>query len=166
MTDENKIRVEKIGSGNWYWSFVSEAKKEKEKALTSARAQWEKVNKVVQELTEKVEAAKQEREDDEDAVEGESREDLELMKAQLEREIMALRKELASYSESDPVELERRKAEAERLKMLAMRWTDDVCSMEGYFLNAGMSREQLKAIKEAEYGDEYDEEDECLREIC
>lgn len=24
LTDENKVKVEKIGSGNWYWSWAGE----------------------------------------------------------------------------------------------------------------------------------------------
>lgn len=28
LTDENKMRVEKIGSGNWYWCWAGEEAKE------------------------------------------------------------------------------------------------------------------------------------------
>ncbi|EHL00360.1 putative Meiotic coiled-coil protein 7 [Glarea lozoyensis 74030] len=33
LSDENLIRVEKIGSGNWYWCFVSEERKRREGVL-------------------------------------------------------------------------------------------------------------------------------------
>ena len=29
LTDENKVRVEKIGSGNWYWCWAGEEAREK-----------------------------------------------------------------------------------------------------------------------------------------
>ena len=33
LTDENKIKVEKIGSGNWYWCWAGEEMEEKQKIL-------------------------------------------------------------------------------------------------------------------------------------
>ncbi len=30
LVDDNKVRVEKIGSGNWYWCFRGDEKKLKE----------------------------------------------------------------------------------------------------------------------------------------
>lgn len=38
LVDDNKIRVEKIGSGNWYWCFMGDEKKKKEGELRG----WEK----------------------------------------------------------------------------------------------------------------------------
>ncbi len=39
LQDENQIRVEKIGSGNWYWSFKSDAKKVKENTIDTLKAE-------------------------------------------------------------------------------------------------------------------------------
>ena len=33
LTDESKVKVEKIGSGNWYWCFAGEEMEEKQKVL-------------------------------------------------------------------------------------------------------------------------------------
>lgn len=57
LQDENMIRVEKIGSGNWYWSFPSDAKKAKEAALETAQDEYNKANATVVELQAKVDGA-------------------------------------------------------------------------------------------------------------
>jgi len=38
LVDENKIRVEKIGSGNWYWCFRGDEKRQKEVELEKWKA--------------------------------------------------------------------------------------------------------------------------------
>jgi len=57
LSDDNKIRVEKIGSGNWYWSFPSDEKKAKDAALVKAREENSKAHAATAELQCKVEAA-------------------------------------------------------------------------------------------------------------
>jgi hypothetical protein len=57
LADDNKIRVEKIGSGNWYWSFLSDEKKAKDAALEKAHEEFQKINTTVTELQAKVDEA-------------------------------------------------------------------------------------------------------------
>lgn len=66
LADDNKIRVEKIGSGNWYWSFPSDEKKAKDAALEKAQAEFDKINATVTELQSKVDEAGAARAEDED----------------------------------------------------------------------------------------------------
>jgi hypothetical protein len=66
LADDNKIRVEKIGSGNWYWSFLSDEKKTKEAALEKAQEENNRANATVAELQVKVDEAGAARADDED----------------------------------------------------------------------------------------------------
>jgi hypothetical protein len=66
LADDNKIRVEKIGSGNWYWSFPSDEKKTKEAALEKAQEENNRANATVAELQAKVDEAGAARADDED----------------------------------------------------------------------------------------------------
>jgi hypothetical protein len=66
LSDENKIRVEKIGSGNWYWSFPSDDKKSKEAALEKAQEEYNKANAIATELQAKVDDAGAARGEDED----------------------------------------------------------------------------------------------------
>lgn len=50
LQDDGLIQSEKIGNGNWYWSFPSEAKKIKEEALAKAQAQHDEASATSTEL--------------------------------------------------------------------------------------------------------------------
>lgn len=66
LTDDSLVHTEKIGSGNWYWSFPSEAKKEKEKSLAVAQEAYDKASATVSELQAKVDRAGAAQAEDED----------------------------------------------------------------------------------------------------
>jgi hypothetical protein len=70
LSDDNKIRVEKIGSGNWYWSFPSDDKKSKELALEKAQDEYTKASAVVADLQARVDEAGAAREEDEELLLG------------------------------------------------------------------------------------------------
>jgi hypothetical protein len=57
LQDDELISSEKIGSGNWYWSFPSEAKKIKEKSLAKAQGDFDRANATAAELQMKVDQA-------------------------------------------------------------------------------------------------------------
>lgn len=169
MADENMIRVEKIGSGNWYWSFLSDEKIKKEQALAKAEAEKGKAQATVEELKQKVEEAAAEREDDEDEMmmePGGDRVSMMTLHSELGNALDALRTELAGYSDNDPVEVELRKAMIVEEKRRVDVLTDVICSMEGWFKQRmGGDKGQFMAIKQMWYGDEFDEEAGGLREI-
>ena len=57
LVDDSLLRVEKIGSGNWYWAFVGDERKRLVgvmKGLGDEREGWERVVKGLKELVEKV----------------------------------------------------------------------------------------------------------------
>ena len=66
LSDDGKIRVEKIGSGNWYWSFPSDEKKAKEMALEKAQEEHCKADNMATELETKVAEAGAARGEDEE----------------------------------------------------------------------------------------------------
>ncbi|KAI9700561.1 MAG: hypothetical protein M1820_006715 [Bogoriella megaspora] len=174
LQDENKIHVEKIGSGNWYWSFAGEEKANKSKILEATRAENEKVKKVVEDLKKRVDEMEKERADEsgenEEMVDGtrssRGRNGLAERMHALERDVNGLQKELETYAESDPVEMDRKKRVVEEMKKGAEKWTDDICGLEGWLKeHMGGDREQFLALKRQTYGDEFDEEDEGLREV-
>ena len=162
LTDEGYLRVEKIGSGNWYWSFLSEEKKTRETTLSNLKAEKAKVDASLSELCSKVMEAKSGYED-----EGEAGERAQLMEnnLKLKVEVDLLRKELASYSDSDPIELTRKKEEIGGLKLAAARWTDNIYSIESYMrTELGVDQETMNSLREQYYGNEY-VDGEGLREL-
>lgn len=126
LSDEGLIRVEKIGSGNWYWAFVSDAKNSKEKVLNDLRNEEAKLKKQMADVEEMIreEGAKREDDNDEEMLEDEgagmSREALLEANERLAMEVKQLEAELKTYSGNDPTELLRQKKETERLRELSL----------------------------------------------
>ena len=152
LANAHAIHVEKIGSGNWYWSFASEERQSRETELGKLSAELESAQAHIMELEAKVQAAREER------AEGEDGEREELVKRQegLLGEVSALRKELAGYADADPGEVERKRKEVEGFKMKAERWTDNLQVVEGYILKlTGGNRESMEALRRHVYGEQY-----------
>ena len=70
LQDDQQINCEKIGSGNWYWSFPSEAKKKKEDALSKAQEEFDKANATATELQAKVDQVGAAKAEDEELLAG------------------------------------------------------------------------------------------------
>ncbi len=150
LSNEGKIHVEKIGSGNWYWSFLSEEKKSREDTMAALIAEKEKVEQSVAELEAKLREASENRGDD--AEKGEVVE----RHVELEGEVGELRKELEGYKDGDPGEVERKRKEIQGFKESAEKWTDNIGILEGYLKGVlGLGKEALDEIRRMVYGDEY-----------
>ena len=160
LSDEGKIRVEKIGSGNWYWSFLSEEKKSRDNVLGSLKEELAKVEGSLGELEEKIRQASEKR-----GEEDEERGKLVSARLELEGEVGGLRKELEGYKDGDPGEVERRRKEIRGLQANAEVWTDNIGVLEAYVLSLmGGDRGNLDGMKRELYGDEY-VEGEGLKEL-
>ncbi|PVH85896.1 meiotic nuclear division protein 1 [Cadophora sp. DSE1049] len=158
MQDENLIRVEKIGSGNWYWCFMSDAKKGKENILNKLKAEESGITTAIAETERQIEEEMAKREDDDENLldgNGMDRKALLEVHGLLLKETEALDKELACYSDNDPAELQRKVVEAKRLKDSAIRWTDNIESMESYIGTLTSDRNQTAELMLAACGDEY-----------
>lgn len=160
LSDDGRIRVEKIGSGNWYWSFLSEEKRSRDSTLGTLKEDLAKVEGLAVELEEKVRKANEQRgEDDED------RGSLVSAKLELDGEIGVLKKELEGYKDGDPGEVEWRRKEIKALQANAEVWTDNIGILESHMLGLlGGNREGLDEMKREIYGDEY-VEGEGLKEM-
>ncbi len=160
LSDEGKIHVEKIGSGNWYWSFLSEETKARSDTLEKLREDKEKTDVAVQELDFKVKEASERREG-EDGGRGE----LVNVHTMLQEETKALKEELEQYRDGDPGEVVRRKEEVKGLREKAERWTDNVGLLEGWLLRMlGGDRAALEDMRKGLYEGEY-VEGEGLKEL-
>ena len=166
LCDESKIRVEKIGCGNWYWSFLSEEKKTREGVLDGLRDEMKRVRKGIEELRAKVDGAGRERDDTGAGNDGRpEREQLTAAHAVGKDEVESLQEELDGYSECDPGEVIRKRVELEALKGKAGMWTDNILTLEDYLMEVtGGSREAVEGFRRMFYGDEY-VEGEGLREL-
>ncbi|KAF1929592.1 meiotic nuclear division protein 1 [Didymella exigua CBS 183.55] len=167
LQDDDLIHWEKIGSGNWYWSFPSEARKEKEGKLAKAQEEYEKANATVSELQAKVDQAGAAQSEDENllAETGGDRKALVAKHEGLSKEVERLRTELAAYSEFDPVELDKKIHNARRSRAAADKFTEHIYCMESWLKDRIPDRESQVGVLRDLYGDEWDEEDGGLREL-
>jgi Mnd1 HTH domain len=156
LTDEGLIRVEKIGGGNWYWSFVSDAKKLKEDVLTNLTTEEAKLKAFIADIDMQIEEEMAAREEDEMLEDGcTDRKALLHAYETLLKENAVLAQELAGYSDNDPTEILRKTEETKNLKMSAEKWTDYIEGVEGLLKNLTGDKATVTQLMEKICGDEY-----------
>ncbi|EFW15962.1 conserved hypothetical protein [Coccidioides posadasii str. Silveira] len=155
LVDDNNVRVEKIGSGNWYWAWAGEEKKARDKIRTGLVKELDKINKSVAELKSKIDVAKAEigQGADEEA----ERTKLLAKKETMGAEVSALREELDQYLNGEAGgSVDMMEADIKRWKSEAEMWTDNIYILEGYLNKlTGGDREILEFLRRECYGDEY-----------
>ena len=156
LTDESLIRCEKIGSGNWYWCFLSDAKKGKENqinALEADEVRWIDDIRHVEAAIEDFEA----REDE--VMVGTAggtigRKELIKIHEELVREAGDLDVDLALFADCDTAEVTRKMEETKVLKDGALRWTDNIEALASY-LGGFVGKENIVAAMAQACGDQY-----------
>ncbi len=157
LTDEGLIRVEKIGGANWYWSFVSDARKLRENVLSSLTAEEAKVKASIDDIDVQTEEEMAAREDDDEMLEDGNLDRKTLLGAHetLLKETAILARELASYSDTDPTETLRKAEETSNLKASAEKWTDYLEGVEGLLKSLTGDKATVTQLMEKFCGDEY-----------
>jgi seryl-tRNA synthetase len=132
-----------------------------------AQSAYDKALATDNELKSKLSEAQAQRRGDDEMLDegGETREELLSLKKSLAAETEAIRRELATYSDNDPTELEKKVDEAAQWKTDTEGLTDDIYSMEGWLKDQLGGGEGLDVMLQETYGKEYDEEVRGLREL-
>lgn len=171
LTDEGQVRVEKIGSGNWYWCFGSDEKKAREARLTQLQKEVGKVQVGYDEVgsTLALQEAKWAEEDERkaNAEDGIEKEELLRQKHELEKKVQKVHAECkASADSTDSKSIQEKKVELQPLREKAQVWTDNIYVLEEYLNKlAGGDREIMAAVQQECYGEEY-VEGEGLRDLA
>lgn len=157
LQDEYLIRVEKIGSGNWYWCFNSEAKKTKENIINTLKSEESKFQVSIADTQRQIGEEMAKREDDEEMLEGTGMDRKALLETHdmLLREMEGLDKELACYSDNDPAEVLRKIEETKALRESAIRWSDNIESLESFLIGLSGDRTAIAEMMQVACGDEY-----------
>ena len=157
LQDENQIRVEKIGSGNWYWSFRSEAKKTKENTINSLKAEERKLIASLSDTEKQIREEMTRRDEENEMLEGGGMDRRALLQAQEGhlKEAEDLDKAMSVYSQNNPAEVLRRRGEVQKLKDGAIKWTDNIESLEAFFITLTGDRAHAASIMQRACGDEY-----------
>lgn len=148
LQDDNLIRVEKIGSGNWYWSFKSDAKKQKERTLNTLNADESKLVASIADAERQLDEELAKRAEDNEMLDGDSMDRNTLLKAHETylKESEILDRQMALYNETNPAELTRKVEETRRLKEAAHEWTGRIESLECFLASVLNDRNELANI--------------------
>ncbi|KAJ5340670.1 Meiotic nuclear division protein 1 [Penicillium brevicompactum] len=156
LTDESQVRVEKIGSGNWYWSFSSDEKREHERQLARMSTEVEKTQKACADAQAELAVETQLR--GEEADEGQ-RDSLMARKAELQAAVDWVRNTEAQLTgRLNPLS---NKGANQVLKELAefrreaFQWTDNIYILEEYMRKLTGDHQMVEMILREYYGDEY-----------
>ncbi|KAK9377544.1 meiotic nuclear division protein 1 [Lipomyces chichibuensis] len=131
LIDDGLVRCEKIGSGNYYWSFPSDASRSRILKLESMRNKVEAGNENVALLEEKLQLESAAREKTEE------REVLLKDVDAKQSNLSALNAAISKYSDCDPELLEIQQHALAKAKEAVNRWTDNIFSVIGYFREQG-----------------------------
>ncbi|KFY50217.1 hypothetical protein V496_09520 [Pseudogymnoascus sp. VKM F-4515 (FW-2607)] len=157
LSDEGLIKVEKIGSGNWYWAFVSDAKQSKEKVLHDLQGEEAKLKTSIVDIKKHIIEETALRDEDDEMLEDNGMDRQALLEAheRLLEETASLDKELAAYSGNDPTEVLRKENEIQSLKNDAEKFTENLECIRSYILDLTNDREQVALVMQSTCGDEY-----------
>lgn len=118
LSDEGLIRVEKIGSGNWYWSFKSDEKKQKGRVLDGLKKELVKFEKAIQDA--KAALVKE-------GVEEEELEQRRVMAMKIEQMTKTKGEMEEEFKRSDPGAVDKKRMEIEEMKAGVNRITGMFC---------------------------------------
>ena len=152
LINDDMIKVEKIGSGNWYWVFGSEEKRRRVQELACLNEELEKSRRACEVLESQVNSKREAQGD------GDEQERVKLMedKEVLNRQVTTLETELEGYKDSDPGVIKTMQEETKSAKEKAERWTDNIDVVQGWLLDKmGGDREQMNNLQREVYGPEY-----------
>jgi len=167
LIDEGKVKTEKIGAGNWYWSFAGNEQAALQLSLDKATEEHRKVTLDIETLQAKLKEALQAQSDDEsmlDDTEMDRQTAMELQ-SKLTNEVKELQKEVDLYRDLDPAVLQERKREVRRTKDKLETVTDNICAMETEIKKVIYGRKEQQEQFKNWYGDEWSEDDGGLREL-
>lgn len=160
LVNDNKIRMEKIGSNNWYWSFPSDERRERENAQEKLFHEVNRVTRLIEQLEDEIrkkeDAVKEDEGSNDPAAIKAEREDLMKRKVEFGFEVERLQSEKGVFEANDSASIRRKTEDINKWKLETDTWTDNISIMEQYLSKlAGGDRELVEAVKKQCYGDEY-----------
>lgn len=165
LHDDNMIHVEKIGSGNWYWSWAGEEKTQLEKTKAGLEADIAKIEANVKDMEAKREVLVTESGGVATPEEERERQNLFERKSTLEPEVLGLRAEEAGRINGAMGGTDDKEKNIDLWTRETQMWTENIYMLEDYLRGlARGDRETVDAVLRVCYGEEY-VDGEGLREL-
>jgi hypothetical protein len=163
LLDDNKIRVEKIGSVNWYWSFPSDERRERENAMEKLVRDMERLTKTTEQLEAEIREKEASLNDDNGgddsaivAAKTAERENLTNQKSTLGDEVKALEVKKNALESGGAAGIKKKIGDIITWKADTAMWTDNIYIMEQYLSTIACGdRDLIESVKRLCYGKDY-----------
>ncbi|WWD16366.1 hypothetical protein CI109_100792 [Kwoniella shandongensis] len=140
LVGDSLVIMDKIGTGNYFWSLPSAAGATKHAILAKTTKELEGINSKIEETTAALEAAQRGREDTAE------RRKLLAQLDELNTTSLSLKAELAAFGAADPVRYEKKKEAIKVCKDAAVRWTDNTLIVLQYASGLGAEDAQMRGM--------------------
>ncbi|ETV88933.1 hypothetical protein H257_00373 [Aphanomyces astaci] len=149
LVDDNLVDTEKIGSGNYFWSFPSKVAQQRKRKLEDLEAKRSDLKGKIESTKQAVAAQKSLRTDSDDRVVKLER--LALLKSQIEE----ANRRMHVLSENDPDVLKKLASKVKVAKEGVDRWTDNVFNLKSWIIRKN-SCSSAEVEKWLEIKDDFD----------
>ncbi|WRT63940.1 uncharacterized protein IL334_000867 [Kwoniella shivajii] len=139
IVSDGFVQMDKIGTGNYFWSLPSAAGATKQALLSKSSKELEGIESKIQEAEQNIQEAEKGREDTAE------RRKLISTLSSLNETSASLKNELAAFGAADPVKYEKKSQAIKVCKDAAVQWTDNTVTLLGYVSGLGTDSEQIKA---------------------
>lgn len=144
LVDDDLVRVDKVGTMNWYWSFPGEASKKASTALENASTSMARV------ASEKAQLEKEIANEKKKNPATSEREELSAKLSATKALNTRLRSELEGFSSTNPETVEAMRQGMKLSKQASNLWTDNVFMMKSWVESKMGDPEQVKAFFKSE----------------
>lgn len=129
LVDDRLVNAEKIGTSNYFWSFPSTAMQSRQNTRNSLKEELKKVQEMRAKAEIQLAEASAQREDSKE------RDELLEKYTKLEESKRTAAGKLEIHRANDPKLLAQKRADTEKAKQAANRWTDNIFSLQSYCAN-------------------------------
>ncbi|CAK4071144.1 unnamed protein product [Aphanomyces euteiches] len=128
LVDDNLVDTDKIGSGNYFWSFPSKVAQQRKRKLDDLETKRGELKQKIVSVVQAVETQQSLRTESSDRVEKLNR------LAQLKNQVEEMRAKLHVLSENDPDVMKKLEAKVKLAKEGVDRWTDNVFNLKSWVI--------------------------------
>ena len=129
LVDDRLVNAEKIGTSNYFWSFPSTAMQSRQNTRNALQEELSRVQEARVKSEIQLSEAAAQREDSSE------RDDLLEKYNHLEENRRIAASKLEMHRANDPKLMAQKRADAEKAKLAANRWTDNIFSLQSYCSN-------------------------------
>ncbi|WVF65996.1 hypothetical protein IAT40_000734 [Kwoniella sp. CBS 6097] len=138
LVSDSLVQMDKIGTGNYFWSLPSAAGATKNALLSKTEKELESINAKIEETRKGIKSAEKGRENTAE------RKQLISTLSEVNETSVSLKSELAAFGAADPVRYERKSQAVQVCKDAAVRWTDNAMVLLQYASRLGAEEAQLR----------------------